>query len=167
MKKVLLVLSLAVAGLFSSACANSGEKKNEQAASGQTAAQSGEVVPMNNQLFISNVFDYTKNTDWKYTGNKPAIIDFYADWCGPCRKVAPIMKELAKEYEGQVVIYKVDTDKEKELAGAMGITSLPTIVFIPLKGEPRTIVGAADKATFKKAIDEYLLGKSGQTAAVK
>ena len=115
---------------------------------------------MNKEMFLEKVFDYTTGaTEWKYLGNKPAVIDFYATWCGPCRMVAPILKDLAKEYGDKIFIYKVDTDKEKELSMAMGIQSLPTIVFIPINGQPQVIVGTADKATFKRAIDEVLLNK--------
>ena len=90
-------------------------------------------------------------------GDKPAIIDLYADWCGPCRMTAPIMKSLAKEYDGKIVIYKVNVDKEKELAALFNATSIPLFVFIPMEGEPQLFRGAADKATYKKAIDEFLL----------
>lgn len=162
MKKVLLIVSLIMVTMVNYACAHTGEKKNEEAQTHEVEQKKGEVIQMTNDMFIKNVFDYSTEKEWKYNGNKPIVIDFYADWCGPCRKIAPIMKELAKEYEGEIIIYKVDTDKEKELAGAMGIQSLPTIAFIPLKGQPQTIVGAADKATFKRAIDEYLLGKKAE-----
>lgn len=154
MKKALLIVTLVMAGIVNYACAHGGggeEKKN--------TVSTGEVVQMNKDMFIKNVFDYTKQKEWKYAGAKPIIIDFYADWCGPCRRVAPIMKELASEYKDQITVYKVDTDKEKELAGAMGIQSLPTIVFIPVEGQPQVIMGAADKATFKKAVDDVLLKK--------
>ena len=118
------------------------------------------VVQMDKQMFLDRVFDYTSGaTEWKYQGNKPAVIDFYATWCGPCRMIAPILKDLAKEYGDSIVIYKIDTDKEKELSMAMGIQSLPTIVFIPKIGQPQVIVGAADKETFRRAIDEVLLNK--------
>ena len=128
--------------------------------SAQTQKEESSVIQMNKQMFLDKVFDYTTGaTEWKYLGNKPCVIDFYATWCGPCRMVAPILKDLAKEYGDQIVIYKVDTDKEKELSMAMGIQSLPTIVFIPQTGQPQVIVGAADKATFKRAIDEVLLKK--------
>ena len=126
--------------------------------SAQTQKEESSVIQMNKQMFLDKVFDYTTGaTEWKYLGNKPCVIDFYATWCGPCRMVAPILKDLAKEYGEKIVIYKVDTDKEKELSMAMGIQSLPTIVFIPQSGQPQVIVGAADKATFKRAIDEVLL----------
>ena len=128
--------------------------------SAQTQKEESSVIQMNKQMFLDKVFDYTTGaTEWKYLGNKPCVIDFYATWCGPCRMVAPILKDLAKEYGEKIVIYKVDTDKEKELSMAMGIQSLPTIVFIPQSGQPQVIVGAADKATFKRAIDEVLLKK--------
>ena len=128
--------------------------------SAQTQKEESSVIQMNKQMFLDKVFDYTTGaTEWKYLGNKPCVIDFYATWCGPCRMVAPILKDLAKEYGEEIVIYKVDTDKEKELSMAMGIQSLPTIVFIPQSGQPQVIVGAADKATFKRAIDEVLLKK--------
>lgn len=142
---------IVLCALLSTSCAQtSKEEKNEKAS----------VVQMNKQMFLDKVFDYTTGaTEWKYQGDKPAVIDFYATWCGPCRMVAPILKDLAKEYGDSIVIYKVDTDKEKELSMAMGIQSLPTIVFIPSAGQPQIIVGAADKATFRRAIDEVLLNK--------
>ena len=126
----------------------------------QTKKEEASVIQMNKQMFLDRVFDYTTGaTEWKNKGDNPAVIDFYATWCGPCRMVAPILKNLAKEYGDSIVIYKVDTDKERELSGAMGIQSLPTIVFIPQSGQPQVIVGAADKATFRRAIDEVLLNK--------
>ena len=126
----------------------------------QTQKEEASVIQMNKQMFLDKVFDYTTSaTEWKYQGDKPAVIDFYATWCGPCRMVAPILKDLAKEYGDSIVIYKVDTDKEKELSMAMGIRSLPTIVFIPKTGQPQVIVGAAEEATFRRAIDEVLLNK--------
>ena len=118
----------------------------------------GMVVQMTGDLYLKNIADYNDTKVFKFKGDKPVVIDFYADWCGPCRMVAPLMKELAKEYEGQISIYKVNVDNEKDLASALGIQSLPTIMFIPMKGDPQVIVGAADKTTFKQAIDQVLLG---------
>lgn len=110
--------------------------------------------------FLEKVYNFEKNPDeWKYEGDKPAIVDFYATWCGPCKMVAPILDELAKEYDGQIVIYKVDTDKETELARAFGIRSIPSILFIPMNGKPEMAQGALPKEAFKKAIDELLLKK--------
>ena len=110
--------------------------------------------------FLAKVVNYETTPDeWKYLGDKPAIIDFYADWCGPCRAVAPIMEELAAEYGDQLYIYKVDTDSERELAGAFGIQSIPSILFIPMNGHPQMTQGALPKSEFKKAIEEVLLIK--------
>lgn len=120
----------------------------------------GKVIRMDKQMFLDKVFDYTTgSTDWKYQGEKPAVIDFYATWCSPCRLVAPMLKSLAKEYKDQIVVYKVDTDKQKELSAAMGIQSLPTVIFIPMTGQPQIIVGAAGKSTFRRAVEEVLLKK--------
>ena len=94
--------------------------------------QTGKVIHINQSEFIEKVYDYKKNPDkWVYEGSKPAIIDFYADWCGPCRRLSPVLEKLAEKYKDKIVIYKVNTDKERELAAAFGITSLPTLVFIP------------------------------------
>lgn len=150
MKRIITTL-IVLCSLFTISCAQS--KKEEE-------SEKNAVIQMNRQMFLDKVFDYTTGaTEWKYQGNKPAVIDFYATWCGPCRMVAPILKDLSNEYGDSIVIYKVDTDKEKELSMAMGIQSLPTIVFIPKNGQPQIIVGAADKATFRRAIDEVLLNK--------
>ena len=121
----------------------------------QAGAQ--EVVQMDKALFLKEVYDYENEPQWKYKGDRPAIIDLYADWCGPCRSIAPIMAELAKEYAGQIVVYKVNVDKEQELAALFNATSIPLFVLIPLKEQPQLMRGAADKATYKKAIDEFLL----------
>ncbi|MBP9925493.1 MAG: thioredoxin [Cyclobacteriaceae bacterium] len=107
--------------------------------------------------FKKEVLDYTTQTEWNYQGTLPAIIDFYADWCGPCKMVAPVLEELAKEYQGKLIIYKVDTEKEQELAAAFGIRSIPTFLFIPKEGKPMMQPGALSKSMFKKVIDEQLL----------
>ena len=107
--------------------------------------------------FLTKVMDYKNNpTEWKYLGDKPAIIDFYASWCGPCKMMAPIMDELAAEYEGEVYIYKVDTEAEKELAQVFGIRSIPSILFIPMNGKPMMSQGALPKAELKNIIKENL-----------
>lgn len=150
-----LIVGITLALISVTACANTPEAKNDN----NQKENGGEVVIMDKAMFIEKVFDYEKVADWKYKGNKPAIIDLYADWCGPCRKVAPIMKELAKEYTGEIIIYKVDVDKEKELATLFNATSIPLFVFIPMNGTPQLFRGAADKATYKQAIDSFLLEK--------
>jgi thioredoxin len=107
--------------------------------------------------FMTKVFDFEKNKEWNYQGELPCLIDFYADWCGPCKMVAPILEELAKEYQGKINIYKVDTEEEQELAGVFGIRSIPSILFCPADGAPQMAMGALPKDTFKKAIDDILL----------
>jgi thioredoxin 1 len=100
------------------------------------------------KTFKEKIFDYEKNKEWKYNGVKPCIIDFYADWCGPCKMVAPILEELSKEYDGKIDIFKIDTDKEQELAGLFGIRSIPSILFIPVDGQPQMSTGAMPKKVF-------------------
>lgn len=117
-------------------------------------------IPLTLQGFKENIFDYEKETDWKYSGKLPAIIDFYADWCGPCKMVAPVLEELSNEYAAQLIIYKVDTEKEQELAGMFGIQSIPTFLFIPVDGEPMMQPGAFPKKVFKEIIEEHLLPKA-------
>lgn len=117
-------------------------------------------IHLTKKEFLNKVVDFENNPDeWKYLGDKPALVDFYADWCGPCKSIAPVLEELAAEYEGQIYIYKVDTDAEQELAAAFGIRSIPTLLFIPMKGNPQVAQGALPKANLKKAIDEVLLNK--------
>ena len=111
------------------------------------------------QGFREAVFDYTGKAEWKYKGALPAIIDFYADWCGPCKAVAPVMEELSNEYENRLLIYKIDTDKETELSTLFGIQSIPTLLFVPVEGAPMMQRGALPKAAFKQVIEEKLLAK--------
>ena len=113
-------------------------------------------IHIDEATFKKEVFDYENATEWKYLGDKPAIVDFYADWCRPCKQIAPIMEELAEEYEGKIVIYKVNTDKNRNLAAAFGIQSIPSILFIPMEGKPTMGMGAYPKETFEKAIKEIL-----------
>ena len=112
------------------------------------------------QGFKDQIFDYDKEQEWKYKGQLPAIIDFYADWCGPCRAVAPVLEELSEEYSKELVIYKIDTDKETQLSALFGIQSIPTILFIPLEGGPMIQRGALPKNAFQKVINERLLKKN-------
>ncbi|NVN96150.1 MAG: thioredoxin [Bacteroidetes bacterium] len=110
------------------------------------------------EIFLEKVFNYEVNKEWKFEGELPCIIDFYADWCQPCKMVAPILEELSKEYEGKINIYKIDTEAEQELAGAFGIRSIPSILFCPKEGQPQMSMGALPKDSFKQAIEEVLLG---------
>ncbi|WP_294476775.1 co-chaperone YbbN [uncultured Bacteroides sp.] len=154
MKKVLVMVTLVMVSVIVYAF-NDGAETNQ--GKKEVTGNNGEVVAMNKEMFLKDVFDFEKSKEWKYKGDKPAIIDLYADWCPPCRQTAPIMKELAKEYAGKIIIYKVDVDKQKELAALFNASSIPLFVYIPMEGEPQFIRGAADKATFKKGIDEFLL----------
>jgi thioredoxin len=108
------------------------------------------------ESFLKKVFDYENNKEWKFEGEIPAIIDFYADWCGPCKMVAPILDELAEEYNGKINIYKIDTEAEQELAGAFGIRSIPSMLFIPINEKPRMSVGALPKDGIKEVMEEVL-----------
>jgi thioredoxin len=107
------------------------------------------------ETFKEKVFDYTQNKEWSFKGEKPAIIDFYADWCNPCKTIAPILEELATEYPN-VDFYKVNTEEQNELAAVFGIQSIPSILFIPLEGQPQMALGALPKETFKQAIAQIL-----------
>lgn len=110
--------------------------------------------------FKDKIFNYETEQEWKFKGDKAAIIDFYADWCGPCKSIAPILEELSDQYKEQLVIYKVDTDKETELSSLFGIQSIPTLLFIPLNGNPMVQKGALPKNVLQQIIEERLLQKS-------
>ncbi len=112
---------------------------------------------MTAQDFKEKVFNYETEQDWKYLGQLPAIIDFYADWCGPCKMIAPVLEELAAEYNDRLVIYKVNTDQEQELSAVFGIQSIPTLLFIDANGEPSMQPGALPKHVLKQVIEEKLL----------
>ena len=106
--------------------------------------------------FQQKVFDYESNKEWKFEGQLPALIDFYADWCGPCKMVAPVLEELAEEYKGKIDIYKVDTEEQRELASMFGIQSIPSLLFIPMTGQPAMAQGAMPKESFRKAFSDVL-----------
>ncbi|MCA0389658.1 MAG: thioredoxin [Bacteroidetes bacterium] len=107
--------------------------------------------------FLKKVFNYEQNQEWKFEGDKPCLIDFYADWCGPCKMVAPVLEELSDEYKGQVDIYKIDTEAEQELAAAFGIRSIPSLLFVPMNGQPRMAQGALPKPALIDIIDKILI----------
>jgi thioredoxin 1 len=111
---------------------------------------------LNLQTFKEKIVDFEKSKDWNFKGTRPAIIDFYADWCGPCRMVGPILEELAEEYKGKLDIYKVDTQNQPELAGLFGIRSIPSLLFIPVGEKPQMMAGALPKEAFQDAIAELL-----------
>ncbi len=154
MKKIfftglLLVLSL-------TACTGNNNSNNNQTKEKKKMG----TIHITKAEFLAKVANYEKNpTEWKYLGDKPCIIDFYANWCGPCKMIAPILEDLAKEYDGQIYIYKVNTEEEQELAGAFGIRSIPSVLFCPMNGAPQMAQGAMPKDSFKQAINEVLLKK--------
>lgn len=108
------------------------------------------------ETFLKKVFNYEQNKEWKFEGDKPCIIDFYADWCGPCKMVAPILEELSEEYAGKVDIYKVDTEVEQELSAAFGIRSIPSMLFCPSDDQPQMAQGALPKHNLEQVIKEVL-----------
>jgi thioredoxin len=118
---------------------------------------------MNNMLehltketFLSKVFNYETSKEWKFEGTRPCVIDFYADWCGPCKMIAPVMEELARDFEGKLDIYKVNTEEEQELASIFGIRSIPSFLFVPVDGKPQMAMGALPKETFIRAFKDVL-----------
>jgi len=111
---------------------------------------------LNLETFKEKVFDYEKNKEWKFEGDKPCMIDFYADWCGPCKMVAPILEELAEEYKDKINIFKVDTEDQRELAGMFGIQSIPSLLFVPVEGQPQMALGALPKTSLESAIKDVL-----------
>jgi len=116
-----------------------------------------QTVHLTTEDFKEKVFNYENSREWKYEGTLPAIVDFYADWCMPCKMVAPVLEELASEYAGKIMVYKVNTEKETELASVFGIQSIPTLLFIPKEGQPQASMGALPKQTFEKVIKDILL----------
>jgi len=114
-------------------------------------------VKLTAEQFKKDIFDYTTEKEWKYKGDKPSIIDFYADWCGPCKMVAPILEELSDDYKDQVTIYKVDTEVEQELSGVFQIRSIPSMLFIPKDKQPMMQAGAMPKEALKNVIEKELL----------
>ena len=114
-------------------------------------------IKLTTEEFKNKVFDYTKNNEWKFEGDKPALIDFYADWCGPCKMVAPVLEELSEEYGDKLNIYKVDTEVEQELSAVFGIRSIPSMLFIPMTEQPKMQAGALPKNALKEIIEKELL----------
>jgi thioredoxin len=156
--KKLIGATLMLAVIAFTACAGKTKEENQNTETKEVKKMG--TIHLTKAEFLSKVANYEKNpTEWKYLGDKPCIIDFYASWCGPCKTIAPILEELAKEYDGQIYIYKIDTEAEQELASAFGIRSIPTILFCPIGENPQMAQGAMPKSGFVQAIDEVLLKK--------
>ena len=127
-------------------------------ANAQNKTETSKVVHLTYSEFIKNVWDFEKDpSTFKYKGKLPAIIDFYADWCRPCRMTAPILEKIANEYDGKLLVYKINVDEERELASVFDVQAIPTLLFIPLEGKPIPQVGALDEEGFKERINTYLL----------
>mgnify|MGYP001373326600 CR=1 FL=1 len=114
------------------------------------------VEHLTKESFLNKIFNYEKNSEWKYEGKKPCLIDFYADWCGPCKMVAPILEDLANDYDGKIDIFKINTEEEQELASVFGIRSIPSLLFVPGEGKPQMASGALPKESLIKAIKDVL-----------
>jgi thioredoxin 1 len=153
MKKIIFSIALVISLISSNSSAGNPVDKISKPSGNEKVSQ------LTNETFKKVIFNYDLNKSWKYEGSKPAIIDFYADWCPPCRQLSPLVEEIAKEYEGKIVVYKVNTDNEKSLAQSLGISSLPTLLYIPSKGEPQITVGLIPKETLVKTVNEILLKK--------
>ncbi len=121
-----------------------------------------DVVYLTTAQFRERVFDYKSEKEWSYRGNKPCVIDFYTTWCGPCKRLAPIMEEMSQKYCDQVVFYKADTERERELAYVFGINSIPQVLYIPKEGKPMLLKGLYPKEEIVRIIDEFLLGKKAE-----
>ena len=154
-------MTLMLAGCLFASCSQAQNKVEADQTSAEAVQKTkGKTLRLTKADFLKKIADYESNpNEFRYLGDKPAIIDFYANWCGPCRSIAPVLEELADEYKDQIYIYKVNTDKERDLSAAMGITSLPSLLFIPMEGQPQMSVGALPKETFKQLIEEFLLKK--------
>lgn len=152
--KDLFLVSIVLLLVSCSLSAQSDKNKTE------SAAARGEVIALTKADFLTKVYNYEKNPqEWVYEGSRPCIVDFYADWCGPCKRVAPVLKELAKEYKNDIIIYKINVDSEEELANAFGVQSIPTLLFIPMKGKPQVARGVLSKEDFVRQINGFMLGK--------
>ncbi len=136
------------------------EIENKQTVQTKKQNKKMKTIHLTKADFLAKIANYESNpNEWKYLGDKPALIDFYADWCGPCKAIAPVLEELAAEYGDQIYIYKIDTEAEQELAAVFGIRSIPSLLFVPMNGKPQMAAGALPKHQLKEAIDNILLKK--------
>lgn len=156
MKKTFLILS----SLLVVVCCWGQTKTNNKHKSAAKNNSDVRTIPLTKSEFLVKVANFEANQDeWKYLGDKPAIIDFHASWCGPCKVIAPILEELAAEYGDSIYVYKVDIDKEQEIATAFNIRAIPVLLFVPMEGAPQMTQGAMSKDTIREAIEKVLLKK--------
>ena len=157
MRKTKCAFILSAVMVLVSCCRNSGGDNQQNTNNKEKKMQT---IHLTKSEFLAKVADYeTSPNEWKYLGDRPAVIDFYASWCGPCKMIAPILEELAAEYGDSIYIYKINTEEEQELAAAFGIQSIPTLLFVPMEGAPQMAQGAMPKNALKEAIDKVLLNK--------
>lgn len=160
MRKITLLVT---ALLLAAGCANAASNGNASETDSKQILKEKKnmkTISLNKEEFLKKIVNYEADPQgWNYLGDKPALVDFYAPWCGPCKSLAPVLEELAAEYEGQIYIYKVNTEDEQELAAAFGIRSIPTLLFVPVGGNPQVAQGALPKQELKKIIDSVLLKK--------
>ncbi|MEI6124134.1 MAG: thioredoxin domain-containing protein [Bacteroidota bacterium] len=154
MKKLYLLILLS---FIIVSCNNISNNKDVEANNKQSETVIVKPEHLDEVAFRTKVFDFTSGKEWNYLGDKPCIIDFYADWCSPCRRLAPILEELAQEYRGQIYIYKVNTEKNPNVSAYFGITSIPAVFFCPMNAQPQTMVGLYPKEDYVKVINEVLL----------
>lgn len=159
MKSIKILTAIFALTLTFTATACAGNKDNKSV-NPQKEQSDMEVIALTKAEFLKKVYNYEANPDeWKFEGTRPAIIDFYATWCGPCKAMAPILDSISKEYAGKIDVYKIDVDKEPELARTFGIQSIPTLLMIPAKGEPKVLQGAMPKDQLINVVNEFLLEK--------
>jgi thioredoxin len=151
MKRTVILFSIIITILLSY-CKSGNQEAKSTVAGGDTI-----VIELSNESCKKLVYNYNADKEWKYEGDLPAVIDFYADWCPPCHQLSPLVEEIAKEFHGKIVVYKVDTGRERDLTQALGITNLPTLLYIPAKGSPKVTLGYIPKETIVKTINEVLL----------
>lgn len=155
MKKTLILAFASV--LLLASCNNKQEENKKQTQIETKKEKTMKAIHLTKEDFLKKVMNYEENpTEWKYLGDKPCIIDFYADWCGPCKAVAPVLEQIAEEYDGKLYVYKINTEEQQELAAVFGIQSIPTIYFCPMNENPQMAMGALPKATIKEAIKDVL-----------
>ncbi len=155
-----ILLSFTAVFILTTACSNTTGKQADDKPAATASKEKGNIEFLTYDTFISKVWNFETNPQqFVYVGEVPAIVDFYADWCGPCKRIAPIMEKLAKEYDGKLKIYKIDVDKEQRLAGVFQVRSIPSVLFIPKTGQPMMQAGALSEEMYRQIIEEQLVNK--------